>query len=402
MQEKQCLISTNTVENIQVKNRNFVSFFAFFSSLLLGCSSDSGSSESVAALDAFNEIPSLMEAYNVPGVSIAIIKDYKVDQLLAYGKANSETLAQLTPDTLFQAASISKSVTAVAAMKMSQDGIIDLDDDINNELVSWTVEDNEHTEVEKVNFRRLLSHTAGTSVHGFSGYGQTEAIPSLQEILNGQDPANSPPIVVSNTPGSQFSYSGGGYVLAQQALIDVIQQPFADMMHETVFAPLDMTSSTFDQFLSEDSLARASAGHDSEGHNILGDYNLYPEMSAAGLWTTPHDLAKLLIELQLSLLNQSNIVLAGEVVEEMITPVGGPIGNTNDLFYGLGFFIISKQGDELYFGHGGNQSGFHSRMAATRSGLGYVVMTNGDNGPIVIDAIVSLIEKSQTWNITQL
>lgn len=385
-----------------MKNRNFVVFFAIFSSLLLGCSSDSGRSESAAAIDAFNEIPSLMEAYNVPGVSIAVIQDYKVSQLLAYGTANNETLVQVTPDTLFQAASISKSVTAVAAMKMSQDGMIDIHDNINNELVSWTVEDNEHTEVEKVTFRRLLSHTAGTSVHGFAGYRQNEAIPSLQEILNGQDPANSPPIVVNNTPGSQFSYSGGGYVLAQQALIDVTQQSFEDMMHETVFAPLDMMSSSFNQFLSEDSLARASVGHDSDGRNILGDYHLYPEMSAAGLWTTPHDLGKLLIELQLSLQNQSNILLAGEVVEEMITPVGGPIWNSDDLFYGLGFFIISKQGDEMYFGHEGNQSGFHSRMAATRSGLGYVVMTNGDNGPIVIDAIVSLIEKSQTQNTYQL
>ena len=397
MQEKQCLISINTVENIQVKNRNLFTVIALISSSLLGCSSDSGSSDSAATINEFNEIPSLMEAYNVPGVSIAIIRDYKVDQLLAYGLKDSETLAPVSPDTLFQAASISKSVTAVAAMKMSQDGMIDIHDDINNELVSWSVEDNEHTEDEKVNFRRLLSHTAGTSVHGFSGYSQIEVLPSLQEILNGQDPANSPPIVVNNTPGSQFSYSGGGYVLAQQALIDVTQQPFEDMMHETVFAPLDMTSSSFNQFLSEDSLARASAGHDSEGENIPGDYNLFPEMSAAGLWTTPHDLAKLLVELQLSLLSQSNIVLAGEVVEEMITPIGEPIWGTDDVFYGLGF-IISNEGDEMYFGHAGNQSGFHSQMGATKSGAGYVVMTNGDNGPAVIEAIVSLIEKSQTRN----
>jgi len=377
------------------------SSIALISGTLLGCSSDSGTSISGRTLDEINEIPGLLEDYNVPGVSIAIIRDYEVDQLLTYGLKNSETSAQVTPDTLFQAASMSKSVTAVAAMKMSQNGMIDLHDDINNELVSWSIEGNEHTEVEKVNLRRLLSHTAGTSVHGFAGYSQGEVIPSLHEILNGQAPANSPAIVVNNIPGSQFSYSGGGYVLAQQAMIDVTQQPFEDLMNEAIFEPLGMTSSSFDQFLSEDRIALISAGHDSEGQNIPGDYNLYPEMSAAGLWTTPEDLAKLLIELQLSLLNQSNILLAGEVVEDMITPIGGPIWGTDDLSYGLGFMISTKD-DEMSFGHGGNQAGFHSQMGATRSGSGYVVMTNGDNGPALIEEIVSLIEESVIQNSSQL
>jgi len=329
------------------------------------------------------------------------MKDFEIDQLLVFGVKNQNTLEPVTQDTLFQAASMSKSVTAVAAMKMSQNGMIDLDDDINNELVSWAVDENEHTNEEKVTLRRLLSHTAGTTVHGFQGYSQYVVIPSLHEILNGQAPANSPAIVVNNIPGSRFSYSGGGYVLAQQAMIDATQQPFEDLMNEAVFEPLAMTSSSFNQFLSEEKVARVSAGHDTEGQNILGDYNLYPEMSAAGLWTTPQDLAKLLIELQLSLLNQSNIVLAGEVVEEMITPIGGSISDSGDLFYGLGF-MISKQGDEMYFGHAGNQTGFHSQMGATKSGAGYVVMTNGDNGPAVIDEIVSLIEKSETLDTSQL
>ncbi|MGQ7848727.1 serine hydrolase domain-containing protein [Granulosicoccus sp. 3-233] len=375
-----------------MKHRHVLTIIAFISSSLLGCSTDSR-----YAVTEFKEIPGLLEFHDMPGVSIAIIEDFKIDQLITFGVKDRNTLEPVTQDTLFQAASMSKSVTAVAAMKMAQNGMIDLDEDINNELVSWTVAENEQTKEEKVNLRRLLSHTAGTTVHGFSGYRQDEVIPSLHEILNGQAPANSPAVVVDTTPGSQFSYSGGGYVIAQQAMIDVTQQPFEDWVNEAVFEPLAMTSSSFNQILSEERTGRASAGHDTEGQNIPGNYNLYPEMSAAGLWTTPQDLAKLLIELQLSLLNQSNIVLAGDVVEEMITPIGGPIFNTDDLFYGLGF-MITRQGDEMYFGHGGNQSGFHSQMGATRSGNGYVVMTNGDNGPAVIDEIVTLLERAATQN----
>ncbi len=369
--------------------------------VLSACSSDSSNTPAGHSVNNFSEIPGLLEIYNVPGVSIAIIKDYEIDQLLAFGIKNQSTLAPVTKDTLFQAASMSKSVAAVAAMKMSQNGMIDLDEDINNKLVSWTVEDNIHTTEEKVNLRRLLSHTAGTTVHGFAGYRQDEETPSLVEILNGQAPANSAAVKVDNTPGSTFSYSGGGYIVAQQALIDLAQQPFEDILRETVLEPLGMKSSSFNQLLTEEQLSSASAGHDTNGLNIMGDYNRYPEMSAAGLWTTPEDLAYFLIELQLALRNQSDKVLTGDAVEEMITPVSGPIFGTEDLFYGLGF-MNSQQGDKVYFGHAGNQAGFHSQMAATRSGTGYVVMTNGDHGPALIEEIVTLIEKEETQDSTQL
>ena len=357
---------------------------------LLGCSTNSD-----YVINDFNKISALMEFHNVPGVSIAIIKDFKIDQLLVYGVKNQDTLAPVTNDTLFQAASISKSVASVAVMKMSQNGIIDIDEDINNKLISWNVEENEFTIEHKATFRKLLSHTAGTTVHGFHGYSQNDEIPSLVEILNGQTPANSPAIVVDNTPGNTFEYSGGGFVIAQQALIDVTQQPFEDLMNDTVLEPLGMTSSSYKQLLSGDKIARTSAGHDSNGNNILADYNIYPEMSAAGLWTTPQDLAKFLIELQLALLTRSNKVLTDDAVEEMITPTGGPVFNSENIFYGLGF-MIWKQGDEIYFGHGGANKGFRSRMMAhNKLGMGYVVMTNGENGEDVIQEIVSLISRSE-------
>ncbi|MBX2839849.1 MAG: beta-lactamase family protein, partial [Gammaproteobacteria bacterium] len=303
-----------------MNNRNVYSTIALISGLLLGCSENSSFTDSSYPINSFDDIPDLLEYYNVPGVSIALVKDFEIDQLLTYGVKNQNTLAPVTPDTLFQAASMSKSVAAVAAMKMAENGMIGLDDDINNFLLSWKVAENEYTTEEKVTLRRLLSHRAGTTVHGFAGYSQIDEFPSLVDVLNGQSPANSPAVIVGNTPGSDFSYSGGGFVIAQQALIDIAQQPFEHIVDDTVFQPLAMTNSTFNQFLSEDQIARASAGHDTNGQNHFGDYNLYPEMSAAGLWSTPQDLAKFLIELQLALLNQSNRVLTGNTVEEMIAP----------------------------------------------------------------------------------
>lgn len=390
-----------------MKNKNVLSIIALISSSLLGCSSVSDSGYSI---NEFDDIPGLLKYYNVPGVSIAIIKDFKIDKLLVYGVKNQSTREPVTQDTLFQAGSISKSVSAIAAMKLSQNGLIDLDEDINNKLVSWTVEENEYTAEEKVTLRRLLSHRAGISIEGFSeaGYYQNEELPSLVEILNGQPPAYSPAVVLDNTPGSAFKYSNEGYLIMQQALIDMTQQPFENIMDETVLEPLDMTSSSFDLFLSEDRIARASAGHDTEGQNILGDYKILPEFAPAGLWTTPEDLAKFLIELQLSLLNQSNTVLAAEVVEEVLTPIGGPVNDeeVNDEnyvreFYGLGF-RLKEHGDDYKFGHGGATIGFRTRMAAhTRSGAGYVVMTNSLNGVPVYEEIISFIEKAETQDTSQ-
>lgn len=368
------------------------STIALVLNLLIGCSSDTD-----YVVNDFDDIPGLLTHYHVPGVSIAIIKDFKIDQLLVYGERSQVTLAPVTEDTLFQAASISKSVAALAAMKMSQDGMVNLDEDINDILTSWDVEENGFTVDQKVTLRRILGHTAGITVHGFQGYSKNDQIPSLIEMLNGQATANSSAIVVDNKPGSGFSYSGGGYLIAQQALIDVTQQTFEDLMSEAVLEPLAMTSSSFGQLLSEDRVASASAGHDANGHNIFADYNFYPELAAAGLWTTPRDLARLLIELQLSLLNQSNTLLASEVVEEMIVPIEGPIFGSGNTYYGLGF-MVWKEGDEKYFGHGGTNKGFQSQMMAhNRLGMGYVVMTNGDNGESVLKKIGSLIKMSEKW-----
>ncbi|NIN11733.1 MAG: serine hydrolase [Gemmatimonadales bacterium] len=350
---------------------------------LSGCGDDG-----VGPVDT-TDIGSLTELYGVPGVSVAVIRDFQIDCVEVHGVASRSTQEPVTASTLFQAASISKPVSAVAALRFVQEGKLALDTDINDYLTSWQVPENEFTASEKVTLRRLLSHTAGTTVHGFRGYRYTESVPTLIQVLNGAPPANSAPIVVDYTPGSDSRYSGGGYIVMQQALIDIEATTFPEIMSGTVLQPIGMTNSTFEQPLPELQLESASAGHYSNGQVVPGDHHVYPEMAAAGLWTTPRDLARFLIELQLSLQGQSNQVLDQELVELMLTEVSGG--------FGLGFAVWSNRG-EPYFGHGGANEGYRCFMLAHRSlGFGVVVMTNSDNGSDLADAVIELIGEREGW-----
>ena len=363
----------------------------FLCVFLAGCSGGGGSNPAPPpSAAALTDIPSLMEYYHVPGVSIAILENSKVARLLVYGVANANTGQPVTESTRFQAGSISKSVAAVTALKFVQDGRIGLDDNINAVLTSWQLPSNSFTAIRNVTLRMLLNHTAGTTVHGFDGYRSTDPLPTLIQVLNGSPPANSPPIVVDKVPGEGFRYSGGGYVVMQQALMDLLGKPFATIAKETVLDPLAMTDSTYEQPLPATESSSASAAHDSSGNVLQGGTHIYPELAAAGLWTTPRDLALFLIELQLSLQGSSNQLISTSLAAEMLSP---PPGST----YGLGFDTINA-GGEQYFGHTGVNAGFQLAMIAHRSkGMGAVIMTNGDNGGPLIDKILAIIESTEKW-----
>ncbi|UCG89286.1 MAG: beta-lactamase family protein [Gemmatimonadota bacterium] len=335
------------------------------------------------------DIGSWMEFYEVPGVSVAVIKDFALDYVAVHGVKSLATREPVTEQTLFQAASISKAVSAVGAMRLVQQGQIALDTDINDYLTSWQLPHNDLQDTEKVTLRRLLSHTAGTTVHGFRGYRYGESVPTLIQILEGAPPSNSAPIIVDREPGSGFQYSGGGYVLMQLALMDITGDAFPDLMRDLVFQPIGMDQSTFEQPLPESWLNAASTGYYASGQAVPGGHHIYPEMAAAGLWTTPADLAQLLIELQLSLRGESNSVLSRESVQLLLTAVSDN--------YALGFGVWSQSG-EPYFGHGGANDGFRCNMVAHRSdGFGVVVMTNSDNGSDLADAVVRLIGDREGW-----
>jgi CubicO group peptidase (beta-lactamase class C family) len=315
-----------------------------------------------------------MKFYKVPGLSITVIKDFRVEWARAYGVRDVETNEPVSTDTLFQAGSISKSVNAMVAMKKVEQGKISLDENINNKLASWKLPDNDFTAKKKVTLRNLLSHTAGTTVHGFPGYAVNEKIPTLPQVLNGAAPANTAPVRVDLEPGTRFRYSGGGTTIAQLAIMDIEKKPYPDIARETVLAPLNMTNSTYSQPLPDDWRKQAATGYRPNGREVEGKIHVYPEMAAAGLWTTPTDLAKFAIEVQLSLAGRSNKILTKQSVETMTTSFMEDVG--------LGFFI-EKHGNALYFGHGGADEGFRAEMLVSRDkGYGVVVMANSDNGGV--------------------
>jgi len=330
-----------------------------------------------------------MKFWKVPGLSVAVVKDFKVEWARTYGVKDVETKEPVTTETLFQAGSISKPVAAMVALKRVQDGKISLDENINNKLQTWNLPDNEFTAKKKVTLANLLSHTGGTTVHGFPGYAVDETVPTLPQVLNGTEPANTAPVRVDMEPGTKFRYSGGGTTIAQLAIMDIEKKAYPQIVNETVLRPLNMTNSTYSQPLPDDWRKKAASGHRRDGVPVAGKIHVYPEMAAAGLWTTPTDLAKFAIEVQLSYAGKSNKILTQPMIEKMVTPFMEQVG--------LGFFI-DKRGNSVYFGHDGADEGFRAQLIMHREkGYGAVVMVNSDNGQIMPEVIRS-ISKAYNWD----
>ena len=335
------------------------------------------------------DIGSWMELYEVPGVSVAVIRDFEVAYVEVHGVKSLTTQEPVTEQTLFQAASISKSVSAMGVMSLVQEGIVELDRDVNDYLASWKVPDNAFQVSEHVTLRRLLSHTAGTTVHGFRGYRYTEPLPNLIQILNGQYPANSPPVVVDQVPGREFRYSGGGYEIADQVVRDVTGATYPEFIWERVLAPVGMAHSTYRQPIPDSLWDAAASGYYADGTAVPGRHHIYPELAAAALWTTSADVARFLIEVQLSLRGESNRVLSRENTELLVTEV------KND--HSLAFYERSIRG-QPYLWHAGANDGFRGGMAAHRTlGHGVVVLTNSDNGSELTEAIIKVIGEREGW-----
>jgi CubicO group peptidase (beta-lactamase class C family) len=332
--------------------------------------------------DPAGSIQDRMKHLKVPGMSVAVINNFKVDWARSYGVTDVDTGERVTNETLFQAGSISKPVAAMVALRKVQEGKLALDENINNKLTSWKLPDNEFTAKKKVTLANLLSHTAGLTVHGFPGYAVGEKIPTLQQVLDGSEPANTAAVRVDMEPGTRFRYSGGGTTIAQLSIMDIEKRAFPEIAQDTVLGPLNMTNSTYSQPLPDDWRKKAATGHRGDGSVVPGKIHIYPEMAAAGLWTTPWDLAKFGIEVQLSLAGRSNKVLTKEFATKMVTPFMEDVG--------LGFFV-EKHGSSIYFGHGGADEGFRAELLVNKDkGYGAVVMVNSDNGQIIREVIRSI------------
>lgn len=330
-----------------------------------------------------------MAHYKVPGVSVTFFDHGQIAWTRAYGFADVASKKPVTPDTLFQAASISKPGTALAALRLVQEGKLNLDEDVNAKLRTWKVPENEFTQNEKVTIRRILSHSAGLTVHGFPGYASGEALPTLVQILNGEKPANTAPIRVDVVPGTLWRYSGGGYVVLQTLLMDATGEPFPKIMHDLVLQPAGMTHSTYEQPLPKNRAAEAATPYRANGEPVQGGPHTYPEMAPAGLWTTPSDLARMAMEVQAEYAGKSSKILDQAMARQMLTHQIGT--------WGLGFGL-ENTGGKPHFGHGGANEGYRCDLEAyTDSGQGVAIMTNSDSGGAVTAELLRAISKEYGW-----
>lgn len=317
-----------------------------------------------------------MAAANVPGMSVALVRDGKLRWARGIGLARKEDRVSVTAATRFQAASISKPVAVLAALKLVERGALDLDRPVLDHLQSWRPDD--PAAWAGITLRQLMTHSAGLGVHGFAGYALGAALPTPAEIMDGTPPANSPAVTFVQMPG-KWLYSGGGITLMQTLMSDVTDRDFAALAQELVLGPLGMRSSSFVQPPAAD--GSYACGHQSDGTEVEGGWHIYPEQAAAGLWTTPADLARFTAALMTS--------------TAMLTPQ--PNLDARGSRFGLGLFM-NNQNEPRYFFHGGSNAGFRCVMLGLPdTGDGAVVMTNGDNGGAAARDMVRSLASARGW-----
>lgn len=331
------------------------------------------------------EINERMRVLSVPGVSVAVIHNGRIDWAAGYGVRDIISGEPVTPETMFQAASISKPVSAMLSLKLAQEGLLDIDAPINGLLTSYQLPESDFGG--EVTARRILSHTAGLGVHGFPGYGTYESLPSAAQVVAGA--GNTDAVVRVEAAGESVRYSGGGSTLLQVALMDITGQDFASLAQKHVLGPLGMVHSTYAQPLDSESWPNHSAAHDWDGRQLRGRFHAYPEQFAAGLWTTPSDLARFAIELQRVAAGEDGKVLNAKWGQTMLTP---ELRNA-----ALGLFIEEFDGAS-WFQHGGANAGFKCDFRASfTGGHGVVVMTNSELGNDLCDDIIRAVAKVYEW-----
>jgi CubicO group peptidase (beta-lactamase class C family) len=331
-----------------------------------------------------------MKELGIPGLSIAVIDEGKIAWARAYGLRDTDDGTPVTVDTIFQAGSISKPIAALGALRLVKEGKLSLDDDVNAKLKTWRVPENEFTKDAKVTLRGLTSHTAGLTVHGFPGYAVGSQIPTVVQVLDGQPPANTAAVRVNVRPGSTYRYSGGGYTVMQQLIADVANEPFESFMQAKVLDVLGMKSSSYSQSPPSSLVARRASAHQPGGKRIPGKWHIYPEMAAAGLWTTPTDLARYVLYVQAAMRGETGQLLTPVLAKDLVA-------RQNNGQHGLGP-QIPEVGEFARFGHGGVDEGFEANMVGYVSqGRGLVIMSNTNFSQMLFQEIEAGVARAYKW-----
>ncbi len=333
-----------------------------------------------------------MKHYRIPGVSVAVVNQGRIEWAKGYGVKEAGGQDPVTPETLFQAASVSKPLTSLGALALVEQGLLDLDGPVNERLKSWKIPENAFTTQEKVTLRRLLTHTAGLKMPPPLGYATTAPLPTLVQILKGESPANTPPVRIEAVPGASQHYSNQGFLVAQLLISEASGKSFADFMKAKVLDPLGMTRSTFVQPLPERFVQDAATGHLPSGAALPGKWFVYPELASSGLWSTPSDLCRLAIGLQTMATGTPHKVLSPAMAAQMLRPqVGG---------FGLGIGVSGDATQDIILSHGGGTEGFTCMFFAyAHRGQGAVVMTNSKNVGELVNEIMRSLAQEYGWHV---
>ncbi len=330
-----------------------------------------------------------MQRYDVPGVAVAVVADGEVSWAAGYG-VRSDGQGAIEPTTLFQAASISKAVAALAVLALVEAGDIDLDADVNSALRSWRLPDSPFTDGNPVTVRRLLSHTAGTTVPGFPGYPLGTPVPSVPDLLSGVGGSVTPAVESFCAPGTVVQYSGGGSTVVQQLVGDVTGRAFPDVVADLVLRPFGMVDSAYEQPLADARRSRAAIGHGASGAPVPGGFHVYPELQAAGLWTTAVDLARWVIGVQGILHGDRSGPISPDMARAMVTPIAPGT-------FGLGP-ETGGDGTLRRFGHSGSNEGFRSQVdGLVELPTGAAILTNADGGTTLIAELRRSLTDEYGW-----
>ena len=336
------------------------------------------------ALEQFN-LSFIMENHGVPGISFAVIKNGKLDWAKGYGLLQVGSAEKVNTETLFSVGSVSKVGAAVISLKLHEERKLDVDTNVNQYLKSWKIPNNQYTQNQPVTLRHIMSHTAGLTVHGFADFYPGEILPTTVQILNGEWPAKNDPVYVNIPVGSKFRYSGGGTTVEQLVIEDCTGRPFHVAADSLLFQPLNMTRSTYQNPLPENTSNIAKA-HNRNGRPVAltRGYQSMPEAAASGLWTTPSDFAKLMIMLMQAYQGKSSFLGQG-IIKDMMTSVSPST-------YGLGPRIKNNEGD-IQFYHGGANDSYRARfIGLLERQSGVIIFTNGSAGSDLIEELIPLFE----------
>ncbi|MEM7029984.1 MAG: serine hydrolase domain-containing protein [Chloroflexota bacterium] len=336
-----------------------------------------------------HELLDRMHHYQVPGLSLAVIDQGEIVWAKGYGVTDVRTSEAMTSETLLYAASISKSVSALVALHFVEKGLLGLDQNVNDKLITWQVPENEFTQTEKVTLRRILSHTSGLDAGTYSGYSENGPMPTLLQLLRGDSPSNSSPVKVIFVPGSRYDYSGPGFWVMQQLLEDISGQSFADLAQETVLEKVGMMSSLFQPPRPRSLKTQVAVEHNASGEAIFDKSANHPAQTDGTLLTTPTDLAHFAIEIYRASQGLSNQIISTDLAREMLTE--------QIMYSGLGVDLLGEA-RTFRFGKGGEGEGAVCEMKLfTETGQGAVIMTNGRNGYDLIQELYRSIAATYDW-----